>query len=154
MLGKDVNDTAYKVIGACMDVHRIVGPGFPAELYVRALEIELKEKELPFEKERVVTVKYKENEIGSAVVDFLVNASVILNVRSQPELHDVEVQQVLRIMGLIEAPMGLIMNFGSLKVQYKRVLPSRQGQQPLTNKITSPLGYREMGRTREANPLR
>ncbi len=153
-LGKEVNETVYKVIGACMDVHRAVGPGFPVEFYVKALEIEFKEKEMAYEKDRVIPVTYKETEIGTATIDFLVNESIILNVRSVTELQDIEVQQVLRIMGQIDIPMGLIMNFGHLKIQYKRVLPSRQGQQPLTNKIMSPLGYREMGRTREGNPLK
>jgi GxxExxY protein len=152
-LGKEVNEAVYKVIGACMDVHRTVGPGFPVEFYVKALEIELKEKELTFARDCPVSIKYKETEIGTATLDFLVNESIILNVRSDAELHDVEVQQVLRIMGQIDVPMGLIMNFGNLKVQYKRVLPSRQGQQPISNRVLSPLGYREMGRTREGNPI-
>lgn len=152
-LGKEVNEAVYNVIGACMEVHRTVGPGFPVDFYVKALEIELKAKELTFEKEKSVTIRFKEVELGTAVIDFIVNGSVILIVRSDPEIRDVEVQQILRFMSETGIGIGLLMNFGNQKIQYKRVLPSRQsGQQPISNKSATPIGYREMGRTREGNP--
>lgn len=152
-LGKEVNEAVYNVIGACMEVHRTVGPGFPVEFYVKALEIELTAKELTIEKDKAVPVKYKDVELGTAVVNFIVSGSVILIVRSDPEIRDVEVQQILRFMSETEIGIGLLMNFGNQKIQYKRVLPSRQsGQQPISNRTATPIGYREMGRTREGNP--
>ncbi|NQT25841.1 GxxExxY protein [candidate division KSB1 bacterium] len=156
-LGKEVNETVYKVIGSCMEVHKIVGPGFPVEFYHKALEIELADKAVQYEEAQSVKVKYKDVEIGSVPVDFLVNECVILMIRSDEQLRDIEVQQILRIMSQNDIPVGLLMNFGNTKVQYKRVLPSRQGSSsPPMRKdgaMLRPLAYREMGRTREGNPL-
>jgi len=153
-LGKEINETVYKVIGSCMEVHKNVGPGFPVTLYQKALEIEMADKDLQYEEEQTVKVKYKDIEIGTIPVDFLVNESLILMIRSDDQLKDTEVQQILRIMSQNDIPVGLLMNFGNTKIQYKRVLPSRQGGIQIRKEgITRPLGYRELGRTREGNPI-
>lgn len=152
-LGKEVNDTVYKVIGSCMEVHKNVGPGFPVPFYHKALEIEMADKGLQYEEEKSVKVKFKDVEIGTMPVDFLVNENVILIIRSDDQLRDTEVQQILRIMSHNNIQVGLLMNFGNVKIQYKRILPSRPVTQIRKNGITRPLGYRELGRTREGNPI-
>jgi GxxExxY protein len=148
----------YKVIGACMEVHRLLGPGFPADFYRRALEIELKDKEIPFEPKKSLQATYKDTPIGSYEIDFLVSESVVLEVRaSREESSDLEIQSVLRSLTLSGAPMGLLVNFGNIKINYKRILPSRamrgETQPPRMDKPLRPMGYRETGRTRESNPI-
>ena len=81
-LMKEVNEKVYKVIGACMEVHRTLGPGFPVEFYKRALEIELPQKELPFKAQESLQVTYKEALIGTLQIDFLVADDVIMMIKS------------------------------------------------------------------------
>ena len=149
---KEVNEIVYKMIGSCMEVHRTLGPGLPIDIYRKALEVEMEEKELRVEKQKQVHLKYKDVLVGTKEIDFLVNESVILVLRSQEEIKDLEIQQVLRCLPLTESVIGLLVNFGNIKIQYKRILPSRQTREPRKEAVR-PITYREMGKTREGNPI-
>ncbi|MBN1781179.1 GxxExxY protein [bacterium] len=151
---KDVNEIIYKIIGSCMEVHKTLGPGFPVDTYKKALAIEFSERELAFNQDIHVEVSYKENLIGTLDVDFVVGDAVIVALRSQEDLKDIEIQQVLRFLPLTQTTMGLLVNFGNIKIQYKRILPSRQGRGELRkDQSIGVAAYREMGKTREANPI-
>ena len=151
-LMKDVNDKVYKIIGACMEVHKTLGPGYSIDFYRKALEVEFDQKGLEFESQKSIQVVYKEVMVGSFEVDFIVAGDVIISLRSQDTLKDIEIQQVLRCLNLMECSIGLLVNFGGVKIQYKRVLPSHaQGQ--TRKEPYRYTGYREMGKTREGNPV-
>ena len=152
---KETNDIVYKIIGACMEVHRIVGPGYPVEFYKRALEIEFKEKDLTIENDKSFEIIYKDVLIGNYVIDFWVNDKVIVVVRSQEDLSDGEIQQVLRGLGLADTKIGLLVNFGQAKMQYRRIVPSRQTRDAKEGRKENKrhVNYKPMGRTRETNPL-
>jgi GxxExxY protein len=151
---KDVNEIIYKIIGSCMEVHKALGPGYPMETYKKALSIEFTERELEFAKDETVEVVYKNQLIGSLMVDFIIGRSVIVSIRCQEDLKDIEIQQVLRCLPLTETTMGLLINFGNIKIQYKRILPSRQGRPDMRKEPSIGVAaYREMGKTREANPI-
>lgn len=149
---KDINDKVYKIIGACMEVHKTLGPGYSIDFYRKALEVEFEQKELQFESQKSVQVVYKEVLVGSFEVDFVVANDVVVSLRSQDTLKDVEIQQVLRCLNLLECSMGLLVNFGGAKIQYKRVLPSHQQSQTRKEPFRY-TGHREMGKTREGNPV-
>jgi GxxExxY protein len=151
---KDVNETIYKIIGSCMEVHKTLGPGYPVEMYRKALNLEFTERELAFNQDVQVEVVYKENLVGTVQIDFIVNNSVIVVLKCQEDLKDIEIQQVLRCLPLAQSSMGLLVNFGNIKIQYKRILPSRAGRsEGIKNQSIGVAAYREMGRTREANPI-
>ena len=152
-LMKETNEILYKVIGSCMEVHRTLGPGYPMEYYRKALEVEFKAKELNFEVQKPVQITYKEMLIGTHEIDFLVNKNVVIVLRVQEELKDLEIQQVLRFLSLMKSSIGLLVNFGNTKIQYKRILPSRQTRE-IRKEAYHPIEYREIGKTREGNPIR
>jgi GxxExxY protein len=149
---KEVNEKVYKIIGSCMEVHRTLGPGYPVDFYTRALEVELPLKEMPFESKRTLQVVYKDALVGALEIDFLIDNDVVLMVRSQDGLRDVEIQQVLRCLTLTSSVIGVLVNFGLAKIQYKRIMPSHQ-QKEVRKDTYRPVGYREIGRTREGNPV-
>ncbi len=151
-LVKEVNEKVYKIIGSCMEVHRVLGPGYPADFYKKALEFELKEKELTFESEKSLDIRYKETDIGKQTIDFLISDDVVLIIRSQDSLKDIEIQQMLRYIALTESAIGVLVNFGNVKIQYKRVLPNYQ-QKDIRKEPYRAAGYREIGKTREGNPV-
>jgi len=151
---KDVNEIIYKIIGSCMEVHKTLGPGYPVEMYKKALAVEFAERDLSAEQDRTVEVVFKENLIGTIVIDFFVHESVIVALRCQEDLKDIEIQQVLRCLPLTQSSMGLLVNFGNVKIQYKRILPSRQGRMDSRKEPSIGVAaYREMGKTREGNPI-
>ncbi len=149
---KDVNEKVYKIIGSCMEVHRNLGPGHPVEFYKRALEVELALKKLPFKSQKTLQVVYKDVLVGSLEIDFLVHKDVELMIRSQDGLQDVEIQQVLRYLSLTGSVIGVLVNFGLAKIQYKRIMPSHQQKEVRKDTYRS-VAYREMGKTREGNPV-
>ena len=149
---KEVNDKVYKIIGSCMEVHRSLGPGFPEEYYKKALELEFPQKELPFEKEKEIEIQYKETPVGTMVIDYLVDEDVVVQVRSCDAINEVEVQQVLRCLQLTNSAAGVLVNFGMAKIQYKRVLPNYQHKEVRKDSYRVP-GYRDIGKTREGNPV-
>jgi|GEM_PF-459325 len=165
---KELNEKVYKIIGACMEVHRILGPGFPVEFYRKSMAAELKAKGLKFEEEKSIEVKYKDLVVGELTIDFIIEGEVVLAVRSQDLLLDTEVQQMLRCLSFSNTPLGVLVNMGQAKIQYKRILPSRQQQsqshhahpnaqqsrdtrKEVSYRMPSPRGT---GRTRENNPIR
>jgi len=151
---KDVNETVYKIIGSCMEVHKALGPGYPVEMYKKALAVEFAERELAAVQDLSVEVVFKENLIGTLVIDFVVGENVIVALRCKEELKDIEIQQILRCLPLAKASMGLLVNFGNIKIQYKRILPSRQGRIDIRKEPSIGVAaYREMGKTREGNPI-
>jgi GxxExxY protein len=152
VLLKEVNEVVYKIIGSCMEVHRILGPGLDVELYRKALEVEMQEKGLEFESEKSLEVFYKDVLVGTLDIEFLVNNSIVVVLRSQKELFDIEIQQVLRCLPLTESTMGLLVNFGNIKTQYKRILPSRQVRETRKESFRASAN-REIGKTREGNPI-
>ncbi|MBN2031535.1 GxxExxY protein [bacterium] len=151
-LVKEVNEKVYKIIGSCMEVHRVLGPGYPVDFYKKALEVELKEKELTFETEKSLDINYKEIEVGKQTIDFLISGDVVLMIRSQDSLKDIEIQQILRCLAITESSIGVLVNFGNVKIQYKRVLPNYQ-QKDMRKEPYRSVGYREIGKTREGNPV-
>ena len=151
-LVKGINEKVYKIIGSCMEIHKVLGPGHPVDLYRRALEVELLLKGLSFEAKKSVQVIYKDVMVGTVDIDFLIDNEVILEVRSEETLKDTEVQQILRYLSLFGSSVGVLVNFGGLKVQYKRILPSRQ-QKDVRKNHYHLADYREIGKTREGNPI-
>ena len=150
---KDLNDKVYKIIGSCMETHKILGPGYPVDFYKNALNVEFESKKLKIEKDKEIKVLFKEVEVGSILIDYLIDDKVIVSLRSQDNLKDTEVQQVLRCLQLTGSSIGVLVNFGAVKIQYKRILPSHQHQQRDVRKDALRYGgYKELGRTREGNP--
>jgi GxxExxY protein len=125
-------------------------------MYRKALEIEFKEKDLTSEFMKQLKVTYKDIEIGETLIDFLVNEKVIVAVRVQPDLTDFDIQTTLRCLKLADSPIGILVSFGSVKINYRRILPSRPENKEIRREALRPLGYREMtremGRLRDQNP--
>ena len=134
-----------------MDVHKALGPGHPVEYYKKALEVEMPQKGLEFEAEKSIDVAYKDTVVGSLSIDFFVGKKVILLIRCQENLRDVEIQQVLRLISLTGGTIGVLVNFGLVKIQYKRVLPGSQQREPRKD-IYRHSTFRGIGKTREGNP--
>jgi len=113
----------YAVIGAAMEVHKELGSGFAREVYLDALEVEFGLREIPFVRNPPIMIHYKEVPLGAPLqVDFVCFDEVMLElkaVRELPEEDSSRVLQHLRATGLRRA---LLMNFGALRLDYKRLV--------------------------------
>jgi len=101
----------YKVIGAAIDVHREIGPGFPEAVYDKALRIELALRNIPFAPQYQVPLHYKGHHVGTGQLDFLVSDRLIVELKAVDALAEVHTAQVLRYLQLTKQTLGLLINF-------------------------------------------
>lgn len=150
-LSKEVNERVYNIIGVCMEVHKTLGPGYPVEYYKKALDVEFESKEIKFEKKKNFQIIYKDILVGNFEVDYLIDEKIVIVILCQDQFRDTQVQQVLRCLQLTGNSLGLLVNFGSTKIQYKRIIPNHH--RVVTNENQRYPMKRGLGKTRENNPI-
>ncbi len=111
----------HKIIGCAMNVHNFLGGGFQEVIYQKALAIELVEAKIGFAREQEMPIFYKEQEIGLRRVDFLVENIVIVELKALTKLEDVHIAQGLNYLTAYNIDIGLLINFGGLKLEFKRL---------------------------------
>ncbi len=113
----------YQIIGCCMEVHKALGPGFLEAVYQEALSLELKDANIPFNKEKVLEVWYKGILLEKKyVADFICFDEVIVELKACDSLSPEHIAQVLNYLKATGKKIGLLINFGSQSLQYKRVI--------------------------------
>jgi GxxExxY protein len=116
-------DECYDIIGACMEVANELGCGFLEGVYQEALCYEFLDKGVPFEKGKVLDVYYKERLLNKKyIADFLCFGEVILEIKALDALHPEHTAQVLNYLKATGKKIGLLVNFGTAKIQYKRII--------------------------------
>jgi len=120
------NDLTYKIIGSAMEVHRYLGPGHNEEVYQKALENELTSKKIAFEPQKPISIDYKGVQVGLRFLDFVVEDKIIVEIKTASELTSQHQWQVLYYFAATDYPVALLINFGSQKLEYKRLLPNEK----------------------------
>jgi GxxExxY protein len=116
-------EECYEIIGACMAVHNELGCGFLESVYQEALSIEFHENNIPFECEKILSVKYKGYLLNKKfVADFLCYSEVIVELKAVEEFATEHIIQVLNYLKASKRRIGLLINFGAPKLHYKRVI--------------------------------
>lgn len=116
-------DECYEIIGACMDVANELGCGFLESVYQEALSIEFLDQGIPFEKEKVLDVMYKGRILRKKfVADFICFNEVILELKVMDALYPEHTAQILNYLNATGKKIGLLVNFGTTKLQYKRII--------------------------------
>ena len=122
-----MNENNYKyseltkvVIGLAMKVHRKLGLGFPEIVYKRALTIELKKAGLSFVEEKEQPIFYEEEWVGTGRVDILLEEKVLLELKAISEVDNASYNQIQNCLEAFKIEVGLLINFGSTSLQFKR----------------------------------
>lgn len=110
-----------RIIGAAMKVHSALGNGFQEVIYQRALALELPYHDLTFEREKEMPIYYRGVEIGRRRVDFFVAELIMVELKAVVELQDVHLAQAMNYLEAYHMPVGLLLNFGSRSLTFKRV---------------------------------
>jgi GxxExxY protein len=109
--GKQVDELAHAVIGAAIEVHRQLGPGFLEGIYEEALCVELMDAGIPVERQKEIGVVYKGRIIGKHRLDLLVGGSLVVELKTVEELADIHKAQVISYLKSTRLPLGLLINF-------------------------------------------
>jgi GxxExxY protein len=115
------SELTAKIIGCAMEVHRVLGNGFQEVIYQRALEIEMLSQGLDFTREHEMKIYYKGVDIGTRRVDFFVEEKVMVEIKAVITLEDVHLAQAINYLEAYGLAVGLLLNFVSRSLQYKRV---------------------------------
>ena len=117
-------DITEKIIGASFEVHKFFGNGFQEVIYQRALAWELGQAGLKYAREIEQHIFYKELEdpIGKRRADFVVEGKVLVELKAIIELNDVHLAQVLNYLKAYKIEVGLLINFGSKSLTFKRLV--------------------------------
>jgi GxxExxY protein len=118
-------DENYKIVGICMEVHRLLGPGLLEIIYKDALEIEFKNHNIPYQREKEFSIEYKGIILPHKFyADFIVYDDLILEVKSVKEISNDHLAQTLNYMKLADTPIGIIANFQNKSLVHKRLINS------------------------------
>jgi GxxExxY protein len=115
------SDLTEKIIGCAMKVHTTLGNGFQEVIYQRALAIELNLSGIPFQREYEMPVFYRDEQIGTRRVDFLVNGHISVELKAITELEDVHFAQAINYLEAYSLEIGLLINFGATSLKFKRL---------------------------------
>ena len=120
----EFNKITEKVIGCAIEVHKQLGPGLLESVYEKAICIELEEHKINYERQKILPVKYKNQEIGEFRIDVVVENSVVIELKSVERHDPVFESQILSYMKLGNYKVGLLINFNSklLKQGIKRFM--------------------------------
>jgi GxxExxY protein len=116
-------EESFRIIGLCMEVHNNLGKGFLEIVYKDALEYEFRKNNIPFEREKEYEVNYKDIILPHKFyADFVVFDKIILEVKGMTGIAEEHIAQTLNYLKVSGLKLGLIVNFGELSLQYKRVV--------------------------------
>lgn len=116
-------DESFKVIGLCMEVYNYLGVGFLEAVYKDALEYEFKKANIIFKREKLYKVNYKDVTLAHKYyADFVIMDKIILEVKSSKDIAKEHIAQSINYLKVSGNRLALIVNFGELKLQYKRIV--------------------------------
>lgn len=115
----------HAIIGAAMEVHRIIGPGHLEAVYHECLEIEFRERNIPYISKPKLEIYYKEEKLKKFYTpDFMVYKEIVLEIKSSKSLTEVDEAQIINSLKISRQEIGLLINFGELSLKFKRFINS------------------------------
>jgi len=114
-----------EIIGAAMEVHSILGPGFLESVYEEALVVEFGLRNIEFERQKNIEVFYKDIKIKHYVCDLMVENKVLLELKALGQLSTNEHAQTLNYLKATGLKVGLLLNFGEKSLKYKRFIKEK-----------------------------
>ena len=114
-------DLTKQIIGRAMQVHSTLGNGFQEVIYQRALEMEFRNAEIPFEREFEMPIFYMNKQIGTRRVDFLISKTISVEIKAVTQLEDVHMAQAINYLEAYNLEIGMLINFGERSLRFKRL---------------------------------
>lgn len=119
------SEITAKVIGAAMEVHKLLGNGFQEVIYQRALEKEIKMHGISYQREFEMHIFYKGEKIGTRRVDFLIHNVISVELKAVIKLEDVHLAQAINYLEAYNLEIGMLINFGAKRLEFRRLINSR-----------------------------
>jgi len=111
-----------EVLGAAVEVHRALGPGYHESVYEAALCIELQLRGIPHVRQREIVLYYKDREVGRHRLDLIAGGEIVVELKAVSELNEVHLSQALSYLKSSKISVALILNFGRATLDSRRVV--------------------------------
>lgn len=121
MTREEQNKITHNIIGSAIEVHRTLGNGFQEIVYQRALSVELDLRNIEYQREFEMPLYYKGFDVGGRKLDFLILGAIPVEIKAISNLEDVHLAQAIKYIEAYNLETGLLINFGSNRLQYKRI---------------------------------
>jgi GxxExxY protein len=129
------SDVTQKIIGCAMKVHSWFGSGFSEIIYKRGLLVELEKSGLIFKAEMEKDIYYESVFLGKKRLDVIIEDKVLVELKAVSELEKAHYNQTINYLKVFDLEIGLLLNFGSDSLQFKRLINSRKNRNnPLNEK--------------------
>lgn len=116
-------EESFKIIGACIEVHKELGSGFLEAVYQEALAVEMKKQNIPFERESELKISYKGIDLNKKyLADFICFNKILLELKALTKLTGEHESQVLNYLKATGFRLGLLINFGHISLESKRIV--------------------------------
>jgi GxxExxY protein len=115
-------ELTFAVIGAAMEVHRLLGLGFLEAVYQKALAHELRARNIPFQEQVHLPVIYKGELIGDYIADFVVDGKLIVEIKAVSRLNSAHQAQAMHYLTATGLRLALLLNFGAGSLEHRRVI--------------------------------
>lgn len=115
------SDLTGKIIGCAMEVHNYLGNGFQEVIYQRALSYEMELNKILFAREVEMPIYYKQKDIGTRRVDFLIDEKICVELKALTKLEPVHLAQAINYLEAFNLEVGLLINFGNTKLEFHRL---------------------------------
>ena len=113
-----VEELAAKVIGAALEVHCILGPGYSESVYEEALAKEFEIRHIPFERQKSINLSYKGSYMGDFRLDFLIDKQLIVELKAVDCLLMIHTAQTLSYLTAAKLRLGLLINFNMTRLKF------------------------------------
>ncbi|TSA39612.1 GxxExxY protein [archaeon] len=118
---KELEKLIYDAIGAMIEVHKEMGPGFVEGVYRRSTCIEFMKRDIPFESEKEIILRYKGERVGKHRLDLFVADKLVIELKTVEQLVKKHYAQVRSYLKAVEKPIGLLVNFSDFQLDARRV---------------------------------
>ena len=115
-------ELTFEVIGAAMEVHRLLGSGFLEAVYQKALAYELRARNISFQEQVHLPVIYKGELIGDYIADFVIDGKLIVEIKAVSRLNSAHQAQAMHYLSATGLRLALLLNFGAGSLEHRRVI--------------------------------
>jgi GxxExxY protein len=115
-------ELSYTIIEACMEVHKILGPGFTEKIYEEAVIREIAKRSIAFERQKLKEVFYKGDKIGEYRLDIVVDNKIILELKAVSDMNSTFEAQLFSYLKATNMKLGILLNFGKKKLEFRRIV--------------------------------
>jgi GxxExxY protein len=132
-ISPELNDLSYRVIGAAIEVHNAIGPGFLESIYEEALCVELRLRQIPFQRQVRLSVRYKDVVVGESRLDIVVGEALVIELKAIEALAKIHTAQLYSYLKATGCLLGLLINFNVPELRdggIKRVILANTSKDP------------------------